>query len=67
MRGEFETVADAMDAVVEQFGEREAYVEGTRRVTFADWLSAADRLAGALAERGRRPGRRGRPPAAPIH
>ena len=51
-RGEFETVAETMDAAVEQFGEREAYVEGDRRVSFAGWLDAADRLAAALADRG---------------
>ena len=51
-RGEFETVAETMDAAVEQFGEREAYVEGDRRVSFAGWLDTADRLAAALADRG---------------
>jgi len=41
-----------MDAVVEQFGERDAYVDGARRVTFAEWLDASDRLARVLTERG---------------
>src|SRR5580704_1619670 len=56
LRGEFDTVAETMDAAVEQFGEREAYVEGDRRVSFAEWLDAADRLAAALADRGVRRG-----------
>jgi acyl-CoA synthetase (AMP-forming)/AMP-acid ligase II len=45
-----------MDAVVEQFGQHDAYVEGRRRITFSEWLGAADRLAGAFAERGIAPG-----------
>ena len=56
LRGEFETVAETMDAAVEQFGEQEAYVEGDRRVSFAEWLHAADRLAATLADRGVRRG-----------
>jgi len=56
LRGEFETVADAMDAAAAQFGGHEAYVEGGRRVTFAEWIDAADRLAASLAERGVNPG-----------
>jgi len=52
LRGKFETVVDAMDAAVEQFGGQEAYVDGDRRVTFAQWLDAADRLAASWADRG---------------
>jgi len=56
LRGDFETVVDAMDAAREQFGWREAYVEGDRRLTFAAWIDAADRLARAMVNRGVRPG-----------
>jgi acyl-CoA synthetase (AMP-forming)/AMP-acid ligase II len=45
-----------MDAAREQFREREAYVEGDRRVTFGAWLDAADRVATVLADRGVRAG-----------
>ena len=50
--GHFDVIGDLMDAAVEQIGDREAYVEGTRRLTFAEWIDAADRVAGALADRG---------------
>jgi len=45
-----------MDAAVVAFGEREAYVEGAHRLTFAGWIAAADGVAAELAERGVRPG-----------
>jgi acyl-CoA synthetase (AMP-forming)/AMP-acid ligase II len=54
--GRHELLVDAMDAVVAAFGEREAYVDGTRRITFADWIAAADGVAAELAVRGVRPG-----------
>ena len=54
--GDFETVVDAMDAARAQFGSREAYVEGDRRLTFDGWVDAADRLARVMVERGVRPG-----------
>jgi len=45
-----------MDAAAEQLGDREAYVEGDRRCTFAEWIAASDALAADLVERGVRPG-----------
>jgi len=54
--GRFELVGDAQDAARERFGDHEAYVEGERRLTFDQWLRAADGLAAGLAERGVRPG-----------
>ena len=36
----------------EQFRDREAYLEGDRRVTFGAWLDDADRVAALLADRG---------------
>lgn len=56
LRGRFATVGEAMAAAAAQFGDTEAYVEGTRRLTFAAWLDAADQMAGALADGGVRPG-----------
>jgi acyl-CoA synthetase (AMP-forming)/AMP-acid ligase II len=56
LRGTFTTIDEAMDAAVEQFGDREAYVEGDRRCTFAEWIAAADALAADLVARGVRPG-----------
>src|SRR4051794_9693951 len=52
LQGHFELVGDAQDAAREQFGEHEAYVEGEQRLTFDQWLRAADSLAAVLVERG---------------
>ncbi len=41
--GRHETIADAMDAAVAAFGAREAYVDGTRRITFAEWIARGRR------------------------
>lgn len=54
--GEHGTLADAFAAARAQHGDRVAYVEGDRRLTFADWDRAADGLAGELVDRGVRPG-----------
>lgn len=53
-----QTLGEVMDAAVEAFGDREAYVEAAtgRRLTFAQWVDAADAVAAALAARGVRPG-----------
>jgi acyl-CoA synthetase (AMP-forming)/AMP-acid ligase II len=45
-----------LDAASAQHGEREAYVEGDERLTFAEWNRAADGVAARLVERGVRPG-----------
>jgi acyl-CoA synthetase (AMP-forming)/AMP-acid ligase II len=50
------TLADAMDAAVRVHGDRQAYVEGDRRITFAEWVRAADGLAAVLVDRGVGPG-----------
>lgn len=54
--GSFETFADALDAVAARFPAREAYVEGARRLSFAEWHRDADGLAGALQAQGVEPG-----------
>ncbi len=56
LRGDFETVADAFVAAAEQFGDRESYVDGDRRLTFAEWYAAADAVAARLVDDGVRPG-----------
>lgn len=45
-----------MDAAVEAYGDHEAYVDGNRRMTFAQWVAAADGVAAELAIRGVGPG-----------
>ena len=50
--GEFPVLPELMDAAAAQIGAREAYVDGERRVTFAEWMRAADGVAAALVERG---------------
>jgi acyl-CoA synthetase (AMP-forming)/AMP-acid ligase II len=50
--GEFATLGEALDAAATQYGDRDAYVEGSRRVTFAEWARASDGLATRFAARG---------------
>ncbi|HWC38921.1 MAG TPA: AMP-binding protein, partial [Acidimicrobiales bacterium] len=52
MRGSFRSVVDLMRATAEAHPERDAFVDGERRLTFAGWDRAADGLAAALAEAG---------------
>jgi acyl-CoA synthetase (AMP-forming)/AMP-acid ligase II len=52
LTGEFATIGPLMDATIVAFGDREAYVEGDRRVSFAEWLALADRLAAEFRARG---------------
>lgn len=52
LRGRFRALADVLDAAGAQYGDREAYVEPGRRLTFAELAQASDSLAAALAERG---------------
>ena len=50
--GRFDTLPELMDAAARQIGKREAYVDGDRRMSFAEWVRAADGVAGLLAARG---------------
>ena len=50
------TAVDLMRVTVEAHGDREAIVDGARRLTFAEWDRAADGVASVLAERGVRKG-----------
>jgi acyl-CoA synthetase (AMP-forming)/AMP-acid ligase II len=56
LRGDFATLAEAFDAAGEQLADVEAYVDGARRITFGQWVRAADGVAAGLAARGVRPG-----------
>ena len=54
--GDFSTTLDLFDAVVERHGDDEAVVHEGRRLSFAEWATRSDALAGWLiAERGVRP------------
>jgi acyl-CoA synthetase (AMP-forming)/AMP-acid ligase II len=48
----FPTIRQVMDAAVAAFGDREAYVDGDQRITFAQWMAMADALAGEFQARG---------------
>jgi acyl-CoA synthetase (AMP-forming)/AMP-acid ligase II len=52
LTGEFATIGPLMDAAVAAFGDRDAYVEGDRRVSFAEWMALADLLAAEFRSRG---------------
>lgn len=52
LKGDFSTLSEALDAAAEQFGDRDAYVEPLRRLSFRQWRSDAESLAAALDARG---------------
>jgi len=52
LTGPFATVVELFDATVEVAGDVEAFVDGDRRVTFAEWGRAADGVATRLAAMG---------------
>jgi acyl-CoA synthetase (AMP-forming)/AMP-acid ligase II len=54
--GDHQTVADAFEAAAHQHGERLAYIDGPRRLSFAEWYRQADIMARGLVESGVRPG-----------
>jgi acyl-CoA synthetase (AMP-forming)/AMP-acid ligase II len=56
LTGDWRTLDQALVAAADQFGEREAYVDGDDRLSFGRWLLDADRVAAALAGRGVRAG-----------
>ncbi len=56
LRGEHATLGVALRAAATQFRECEAYVDGVRRLTFAEWLRSADAVAADLVRRGVQPG-----------
>jgi acyl-CoA synthetase (AMP-forming)/AMP-acid ligase II len=56
LHGLHHTIDQAFDAAAVQFADREAYVEGERRLSFSAWHAAADALAANMVQRGVRPG-----------
>jgi acyl-CoA synthetase (AMP-forming)/AMP-acid ligase II len=50
--GDFGTLTELFDAVLEQAAEVEAFVDGDRRITFGEWARAADGVATRLASMG---------------
>ena len=56
--GEFDTVADALAAAARQFADREAYVDGEQRLSYAQWYRAADGVARHFVGAGVKPGDR---------
>jgi acyl-CoA synthetase (AMP-forming)/AMP-acid ligase II len=54
--GDFGTLTELFDAVLEQAGDVEAFVDGDRRITFAEWARAADGVATRLTSLGVGPG-----------
>ena len=52
MRGDFATAVDLLREAAQRFGEREAFVDGDRRLTFGEWDRAADGLAAAMSDMG---------------
>jgi acyl-CoA synthetase (AMP-forming)/AMP-acid ligase II len=54
--GDFSTLGEALAAAAEQYGAREAYVDGAERLSYAEWIDYAKGLAGELSRRGVRAG-----------
>jgi acyl-CoA synthetase (AMP-forming)/AMP-acid ligase II len=50
------TAVELMKSTVDAHGDREAFVDGDRRLTFAEWDRASGGVASVLAERGVRKG-----------
>ena len=54
--GDHPTLADAFEAAAHQHGDRLAYIDGTTRLSFADWYRRSDLMARGLVESGVQPG-----------
>jgi acyl-CoA synthetase (AMP-forming)/AMP-acid ligase II len=52
LAGEFATIQQLMDASAEAYGDRDAYVDGDQRMSYADWMRRADSLAAEFRSRG---------------
>jgi acyl-CoA synthetase (AMP-forming)/AMP-acid ligase II len=52
MTGQFENLGDLLEAVASEHPDEVAFIDGARRLTFAEWYSQARQLAGFLAGRG---------------
>ncbi len=58
LTGTFSSLAEAQEAAAMQHGDRDAFVDRERRLSFAQWQRDADGLARVLVERGVRTGDR---------
>lgn len=56
LKGEFNNFGEALNAAREQFTDRLAYIDGSDRITYQDWIDAADSLGSHLLKRGVQPG-----------
>jgi acyl-CoA synthetase (AMP-forming)/AMP-acid ligase II len=56
LQGDHPTVADAFEAAAQQHGDRPAYVDGSNRLSFAEWHRRSDEMARGLVALGVRPG-----------
>ena len=56
LRGDFDSLGEALDAAGRQFCDREAYVDGHERITFGEWLARSHGVAAHLTAAGVRPG-----------
>lgn len=56
LRADVATLDRAFAAAAEQFAERDAFIEGDERVTFAEWFECSQRLAGHWARQRVGPG-----------
>jgi acyl-CoA synthetase (AMP-forming)/AMP-acid ligase II len=52
LAGEFATIQQLMKASAEAFGDRDAYVDGDQRISYADWMQRAGSLAAEFRSRG---------------
>jgi acyl-CoA synthetase (AMP-forming)/AMP-acid ligase II len=52
LAGEFATIQQLMNAAAAAFGDRDAYVDGAQRVSYAGWMRLADSLAAEFRARG---------------
>lgn len=52
MTGRFDNLGDLLEAVASEHPGAVAFIDGTRRLTFAQWHTRARQVAGALARRG---------------
>lgn len=56
IRARVTTLPELIDAAAAEIGDREAYVDGERRLTFREWRDAADAVAARLGGLGVEPG-----------
>ncbi len=58
LQGTFATLPEALEAAALQHGDRDAFIDGDTRLSFAQWYRSADALASVMVQHGVRPGDR---------